>query len=177
MKRWPADAVVMRAVGSLKGYAANSRLHDQHQVAQIAASIRQWGWTNPVLIDEAGQVIAGHGRLLAARQLNLSEVPCIIATGWTDDEKKAYVIADNKLALNASWDEALLTSELSALKDSGFDLDVIGFSAEELDVLLALPDFSAASEDEQGRLDQLSPKFQTCPSCGHTWDVRGSDEA
>lgn len=101
---WPASEIVTRPVGALIPYARNARTHSEEQVAQIAASIREWGWTNPVLIDEDAGVIAGHGRLMAARKLGITEVPCIVARGWTDAQKRAYVLADNQLALNAGWD-------------------------------------------------------------------------
>jgi DNA modification methylase len=106
-------------------------------VAQIAASIREWGWTTPVLVDEAGGIIAGHGRVMAARTLGIAEVPVMVARGWTDAQKKAYVLADNKLALNAGWDDALLRVELEDLKFQGFDLGLTGFADLELAALLA----------------------------------------
>ena len=130
---WPADAVERHPLAGLVPYARNARTHSDAQVAQIAASIREWGWTTPVLIDEAGGIIAGHGRVLAARTLNLPDVPVMVARGWTEAQKKAYVLADNKLALNAGWDDALLRVELEDLKFDGFDLGLIGFADLELD--------------------------------------------
>src|SRR5450631_1478974 len=112
---WPADHVERRPLASLIPYARNARTHSAAQVAQIAASIREWGWTMPVLADEAGGLIAGHGRVLAAQKLGLADVPVMVARGWTDAQKRAYVLADNKLALNAGWDEELLAVELSDL--------------------------------------------------------------
>ena len=135
--RWPADQVERRAVTSLVPYARNARTHSDEQVAQIAASISEWGWTVPVLVDEGGGIIAGHGRVLAAQRLGLAEVPVMVATGWTEAQRRAYVLADNKLALNAGWDTDLLKLELSDLKEVGADLDLIGFSDAELEVLLA----------------------------------------
>ena len=105
-------------------------------MAEIAASIREFGWTNPVLVDEATGMIAGHGRLLAARQLGMAEVPVMVASGWSEAQKRAYVIADNKLALNAGWDEELLRVELGDLRDMGADLSLIGFGDDELAALL-----------------------------------------
>lgn len=136
--QWPADAVERRPLDSLLPYARNARTHSDLQVRQIAASINEWGWTIPVLIDETGMLIAGHGRILAARLLDLKDVPCMVARGWSDDKKRAYVIADNKLAENAGWDEELLRTELSELLDVGFDLGLTGFNLEDLDGLLAI---------------------------------------
>lgn len=132
---WPADKVERRPIDALIPYANNARTHSDEQVAQIAASMKEWGWTNPVLVDEAGMIIAGHGRVLAARKLGLDEVPVMVADGWTDAQKKAYVLADNQLALNAGWDAELLSTELKGLDDLGFDLGLLGFG--DLDSLLA----------------------------------------
>jgi ParB-like chromosome segregation protein Spo0J len=118
-------------------YARNSRTHSDAQVAQIAASIKEFGFTNPVLIDETGSIIAGHGRVMAARKLAIADVPSIRLTHLTEAQKKAYVIADNKLALNAGWDDEMLAVELTDLKDMGFDLDLTGFSTDEIAALLA----------------------------------------
>jgi len=101
-------------------------------VAQIAASMRSWGWTNPILIDETGEVIAGHGHLGAAKLLGWTEVPVMVACGWTEAQKRAYLIADNKLALNSGWDEELLRLELHDLEGLGADLSLLGFSENEL---------------------------------------------
>ena len=125
------------SIDRLIPYARNSRTHSDAQVAQIAASIREFGFTNPVLIDADDGIIAGHGRVLAGRKLNLSEVPCIRLSYLTEAQKRAYVIADNKLALNASWDAQMLSAEMSDLKGLGFDLDLIGFSSDEVAALLA----------------------------------------
>ena len=123
-------------VTALIPYAKNSRTHDDAQVAQIAASIKEFGWTNPILIDGDKGIIAGHGRLMAARKLKMDKVPVIELNGMTDAQKKAYVIADNRLALNAGWDSVMLTIELKDLEDEGFDLSLIGFDDSELDALL-----------------------------------------
>ena len=110
---WPADKVERRSIDVLVPYARNARTHSEAQVDQIAASIREWGWTSPVLITEENTIIAGHGRVRAARKLGLADVPVMVATGWTKAQIQAYAIADNKLALNAGWDEALLALEVS----------------------------------------------------------------
>lgn len=138
-RSWPADKVERRKINSIVPYARNSRTHSDEQVAQIAASIKEWGFTNPILVDIDGEIIAGHGRLLAAQKLGLDEVPCITATGWSDAQKKAYVIADNKLALNAGWDDDMLAVEFGELKDLDFDLSLTGFDADELAKLLEEP--------------------------------------
>jgi len=137
MTQWPADQVERRSVSALVPYARNARTHSDEQVAQIAASIREWGWTVPVLMDEDGGLIAGHGRVLAARKLGLAEIPVMVAKGWSEAQKKAYVIADNKLALNAGWDLELLAVELEDLQGLDFDLMLTGFSDNELQGLLA----------------------------------------
>jgi DNA modification methylase len=129
---WPADRVERRAVADLVPYARNARTHSDFQVGEIAASIREWGWTVPVLVDEAGGIIAGHGRVLAARKLGIETVPVMVAAGWTEAQRRAYVLADNKLALNAGWDTDLLKVELADLQLQGFNLELTGFRAEEL---------------------------------------------
>jgi DNA modification methylase len=136
MKTNPADKVERWPLERLVPYAKNSRTHSEEQVAQIAASIREWGWTTPILVDEAGSIIAGHGRLQAARRLQMTEVPVVVASGWSEAQKRAYVIADNKLALNAGWDNELLSLELGELGDLGFDLDLVGFTDEEIKALM-----------------------------------------
>ena len=129
---WPASSIENRDVEALLPYARNARMHSDSQVAQIAASVQEWGWTVPVLIDEENGIIAGHGRIMAARKLGLSEVPCMVARNWSDAQKKAYIIADNKLALNADWDEDMLRVELEELKSLSFEMPLTGFSEEEI---------------------------------------------
>jgi len=127
------DVVVgMRSVDSLIPYARNARTHSDAQVAQIAASIREFGWTNPILVDGESGIIAGHGRLLAARKLNMTEVPCIELSSLSEIQKRAYILADNKLALNAGWDDEMLRLELGELAAMDFDTLLTGFSDEEL---------------------------------------------
>jgi len=134
-------------VSKLIPYAKNSRTHDDAQVAQIAASIKEFGWTNPILVDGDKGVIAGHGRLLAARKLGYDKVPTIELKHMTEAQKKAYVIADNKLALNAGWDNVMLSAELAELEELGFDLGIIGFDNKELDSLMA-PEVTEGLVDE-----------------------------
>lgn len=142
----PLDALVP--------YACNSRTHSPEQIAQVAASIREFGFTNPVLIDGEGGIIAGHGRVMAARQLGLSEVPCIRLAHLTDAQKRAYVIADNKLALNAGWDDALLALELRELAEMDFDLHLTGFNDDEISKLLDL-ELGEGEGEGQGDADAV----------------------
>jgi hypothetical protein len=138
-----SDAIELRTIDALVPYARNSRTHSEAQIEQLMQSMRAWGFTIPVLVDEAGGIIAGHGRVNAAGRLGMTEVPTIVAKGWTDAQKRAYVIADNQIPLNAGWDEELLASELGQLQEVGFDLDVIGFNS---DALLQLLDPTSAPE-------------------------------
>lgn len=148
-KQNPADKVEQWPIEKLVPYAKNSRTHSEEQVAQIAASIREWGFTTAVLVDESGSIIAGHGRVMAARKLGMESLPVMVAAGWTDAQKRAYVIADNKLALNAGWDNELLALELTELNDDDFDMALLGFSADELTTAMGL--------DEE--LDGEAPKI------------------
>jgi site-specific DNA-methyltransferase (adenine-specific) len=135
------------AVEALIPYAKNSRTHSDAQVAQIAASIKEFGWTNPILIDGTKGIIAGHGRLMAARKLGYSKVPVIELKDMTESQKKAYVIADNQLAMNAGWDMDLLKIEVADLDKDGFDLELLGFDSKMLDSLLA-PEVTEGLTDE-----------------------------
>lgn len=119
-------------IGNLIKYAKNSRTHSPKQVEQIAKSITEFGFTNPIIVDDKNMVIAGHGRILAAEKLGIEDLPCVIVTGWSEAQKKAYVIADNKLALNAGWDEEMLSQELKELNADGYDIDLTGFSSSEV---------------------------------------------
>ena len=126
----------MRKVDALVPYARNSRTHSDEQVAQIAASIKEFGWTNPILIDGDNGIVAGHGRLMAARKLGMLEVPVIELAGMSEVQRRAYIIADNKLALNAGWDDELLKLELHALAEQEYDLSMTGFDGEELSAIM-----------------------------------------
>jgi len=145
---WPSDKVERTSIKSITPYARNSRTHSDEQVAQIAASIKEWGFTTPILIDTDGEIIAGHGRLLAAQRIGLEEVPTMTAKGWSEAQKRAYVIADNKLALNAGWDDEMLKIELDGLKELDFDLDLVGFSDEELAKLLQEPEKEGLTDED-----------------------------
>lgn len=129
------DQLETISVDALIPYARNSRTHGEAQVAQIAASIKEFGFTNPILIDKDGGIIAGHGRLLAARKLGLKQVPCIRMEHLTPIQARALVIADNKLALNAGWDDEMLRVEFAELELEGFDLSITGFAPEEIEAL------------------------------------------
>ena len=134
---FPCMKIEKLPTDTLIPYARNTRTHSEAQVAQIAGSIREFGFTNPVLIDGENGIIAGHGRVLAAQKLKLGTVPCIRLSHLTDTQRRAYIIADNKLALNAGWDEELLGLELADLREDGFDLELTGFDGDELANLLA----------------------------------------
>ncbi|BEA97826.1 ParB N-terminal domain-containing protein [Escherichia coli] len=128
--------IVYRPLQELSPYAHNARTHSTEQVAQLVESIKQFGWTNPVLIDEKGEIIAGHGRVMAAEMLKMDSVPVIVLSGLTDEQKKAYRLADNRLPMNAGWDEDLLRMELSDLINADFDVSLTGFIPTEIDELL-----------------------------------------
>jgi ParB-like chromosome segregation protein Spo0J len=127
--------------------------------------MKEFGWTNPVLIDENNGIIAGHGRVLAAAKLGIAKVPTIKLAHLSETQRRAYVIADNKLALNAGWDEQLLGLELADLREADFDLGVMGFDAEAIEAMLnpPEPDFEPGTEQDQGKLDEKSPI--ECPHC------------
>lgn len=142
------QAIELLKIESLIPYARNARTHSETQVAQIAASIREFGFTNPVLIDADDGIIAGHGRVLAARKLGLETVPVIRIDYMSEAQKRAYIIADNKLALNAGWDDELLALELGELRQFGFDLSLTGFNDAELKKLTLGADAAAAGESK-----------------------------
>ena len=161
---WPADKVERRLVSSLIPYARNARTHSAEQVDQIAASIKEWGWTVPVLVDEDGGLIAGHGRVMAAKKLKIAEIPVMVAAGWSDAQKRAYVLADNKLALNAGWDTEMLKVELADISVMDFDIDLTGFSQDELAVLLAEKTEGLTDPD-----DVPNPPENPVSSLGDVW--------
>ena len=176
MQDWPALNTEMTPVEQLIPYARNSRTHSEAQVAELAASITEWGFTKPILRDEDGSIIAGHGTLRAAQRLGIKEVPTVIARGWSEAKKRAYVIADNKLAENAGWDEQLLALELSELQEADYDVGLTGFDEEEVLRLCGM----LRDEDEPGPDDAMPPDgfpgagedIETeyrCPSCGYEW--------
>ena len=160
-------------INKLVPYARNARTHSDEQIAQLAASIKEWGWTTPVLVDPDGGIIAGHGRVMAARKLDIQQIPVLIADGWSDSQKRAYILADNKLAMNAGWDVELLALELSDLKEFDFDLNLIGFGDQEIADLLQngidgltdpdeVPELQEININVPGDLWQLGPHKLLC---------------
>lgn len=161
MKKEPdaVSKIIDRKTSELIPYARNSRTHSEEQVSQIAASIKEFGFVNPILTDGDSGVIAGHGRLLAAKKLGLENVPTIDLSHFTEAQKRAYVIADNKLALNSGWDLELLASEITGLEVDDFDLDLLGFSASEMDGLFA--DDEEAEEPDEGLSEDYTQKIES----------------
>jgi DNA modification methylase len=153
-------------VEALIPYAKNSRTHDDAQVAQIAASIKEFGWTNPILVDGEHGIIAGHGRLMAARKLGMTEVPVIELKDLTETQKKAYIIADNRLALNAGWDNNMLTIELNELLEDKFSLELLGFNADELNALLNPTEVNEGLVDED---EVPEPPPEPITKLGDVW--------
>lgn len=163
-----AHSIEQRPVASLNSYERNARTHSPEQIAQLVASIQEFGFTNPVLIDETDTLIAGHGRLAAAQELGLDSVPCIVLDHLTPQQRRAYVIADNKLALNAAWDIGLLQSEIELLTDADFDIALLGFSDSELEGLASGgwdTDLQAAVDSHGENIDGIEGKIVVrCPS-------------
>lgn len=162
----------VRPVASLKPYEKNARTHSAEQVEQLTRSIREFGFTNPLLVDEQDRIIAGHGRLQAALALKMAEVPVIILAGLTDAQRRALILADNKIALNSGWDLKLLTEELADLKLDGYDLTLTGFSLEEIDAMTPVvvderdpddaPDLPAEPKTKPGDVYVLGPHRLVC---------------
>lgn len=173
-----------KATEDLIPYARNSRTHSAEQVSQIAASIREFGWTNPVLIDGENGIIAGHGRVLAAHKLGETQVPTIELSHMSDTQKRAYIIADNKLALNAGWDSEMLALEIGDLKDAGFDLGLTGFSHDEIaalnpDVIKGLTDEDAVPDVPDKSITKLGDIYQLGNHrlmCGDSTSINAVDK-
>ena len=159
IERWPIERLIP--------YARNPRTHTEEQVAQIAASIVEFGWTNPVLVGANSVIIAGHARVMAARKLGITEVPVIVLDHLTEAQRRALVIADNRLAQNAGWDEEMLRVELEALRESEFNLDLLGFDDQELDALLAETDTEAAGNTDDDAVPETPDVSVTLP--GDVW--------
>src|ERR1022692_3518985 len=157
---WPIDKLIP--------FARNPRTHSEAQVAQIAASIAEFGFNNPILVDTNASIIAGHGRLLAARRLQLYEVPVIVLDHLSETQKRAYIIADNQLALNAGWDQEMLRIELAALQEDDFDVNLVGFDDAELARLLAAQDATPGQTDEDA-----VPELPVTPvsTTGDLWNL------
>ena len=175
--------ITQKKVTELIPYVKNSRTHSDEQVAQIAASIKEFGWTNPILVDGSNGIIAGHGRLMAARKLGHKEVPTIELADLTETQKKAYIIADNRLALNAGWDNEMLTIELNDLLADGFALEILGFDTKELNGLLepevvegltdedAVPDIPDEPKTKMGDIYQLGSHRLICGDSSSQNDI------
>ncbi len=153
-------------------YDKNSRTHSHDQIEQVARSIQEYGFTNPVLVDENNVIIAGHGRKAAATKLGLERIPVIRLSGLSEAQIKALRIADNKLALNSSWDVDMLQAELADLSQDGYDLSVIGFSGSELDELLAAETEQQEEEDIPEDFEEVEETklAHKCPRCGFEFD-------
>ncbi|MGA9625851.1 MAG: site-specific DNA-methyltransferase [Bryobacteraceae bacterium] len=162
------DLVVeRRQIDRLIPYIRNARTHTEEQIAQVAASIVEFGWTNPILVGADGVIIAGHARLLAARKLGMTEVPVIVLDHLTETQRRALVLADNRLALNAGWDEEMLRVELDSLHEDGFDLDIVGFSDEEIEDLLRDPEHVAEGSTDEDAVPEITETAVTVP--GDVW--------
>jgi ParB-like chromosome segregation protein Spo0J len=165
-----AKRIELWSVDRLVPYERNSRTHSPEQVAQIAASISEFGFVNPILVDSDDGVIAGHGRLAAAQDLGLDEVPVVVLDHLTPTQRKAYVIADNKLALSADWDMSMLQQEVAGLQLQEFDLELLGFDEKDLAELLNLERIDADQASEKfAEVDDDIETEHRCPSCGYEW--------
>ena len=159
IEQWPIDRLIP--------YARNSRTHSDEQIAQVAASIVEFGWTNPILVGADGVIIAGHARLLAARKLKMLEVPVIVLDHLSETQRRALILADNKLALNAGWDDEMLRVELESLKEDAFNLDLVGFTDEELEQILADPEGTTEGLTDEDAVPDEPERAVTAP--GDVW--------
>lgn len=154
LEMWPTSRVQVRPI--------NPNTHSLDQIEQIVASMRRFGWTMPLLVDEAGVLLAGHGRLRAGRMMGVEEVPVLVAKGWSEDEKRAYVILDNQLARNSEWDSKQLKHELKALMTADFDMGLVGFSDDELQSMVF--DSSTLEPDKKTEPEEVT--MRKCGECG-----------
>jgi len=161
--------VVMKPIDELVAYNRNARQHSLVQIVCLKESIAQFGFTNPVLIHFSGRIIAGHGRVEAAKQLGIKQVPCIVMHNMTDAQVKAYTIADNQLPTMATWDYDILAAEIDELREEGFDMSKLGFTKEELDELCGSPDEDPEIPEEE----EKKPNSDTtiCPKCHHEFVI------
>ena len=159
VERWPVERLIP--------YARNARTHSDEQVAQVAASIAEFGFVNPILVGPDGVIIAGHARLLAARKLRFAEVPVLVLGHLTETQRRALVLADNRLALDAGWDEEMLKVELESLREDGFDLDIVGFTDEEIEDLLRDPEEVVEGSTDEDTAPELPETAVTVP--GDVW--------
>ena len=191
-KSWQAKKIVKRKISQLIPYERNPRTHPDTQIEQLKNSILEWGWTIPVLIDERNNLIAGHGRLFAAQLIGMKDVPCIVAEGWSDEQKKAYVIADNKLAEGGAWDNDILYEELNELLEADFDIDLLAIDVEINDAAfvpavepvsvgknVTSGDVGKASTGLGAQIKSLSRDKSDsaveviCPHCAETFKIQG----
>ena len=190
MENWAANKIEIKLVDDLIPYDRNPKIHPDTQIEQLANSIREWGWTMPILIDKNDQIIAGHGRLFAAKKLRISEVPCTRAEGWTEQQKKAYVIADNKLAENGEWDTNEYFNQLKEMSNDGYDLTLMGvdidmsafnfnpvyepsFDASEIDEGKMIKADQSMQNDQSSRLQPQQTTDVICPHCGEEFTFGG----
>lgn len=162
-------SIIYRSVDDLVPYVNNSRTHNDEQITQIAASIKEFNFTNPILIDGTNGIIAGHGRVLAAQKLDIDQIPCIELSHLTETQKKAYVIADNKLALNAGWDINLLQLEIESLHSNDFNLDLLGFDQSFIQDILEETEKEYFAPDDFKEIEESELKH-TCPRCGFEYE-------
>ncbi|WP_419832768.1 ParB/Srx family N-terminal domain-containing protein [Endozoicomonas atrinae] len=163
--------MVDRKVSDLIPYVNNSRVHDEEQIIQICSSIKEFGFTNPVLIDESNGIIAGHGRLMAAKKLNLKTVPCIVLAGLSEAQKKAYIIADNAIPLNASWDMEKLALEVDALQAEDFDLSLLGFKDDFMVSLIDDPEPVPEQKPNGEEYTEIFNILVECENEAHQQDI------
>jgi len=170
--QWPADRVDRWKLDDLMPSVRNPRKHSSEHVDQIAKSIERYGFTMPILVDEDGEIIAGHGRVLAAKKLGITEVPVMVATGWSDQKKAAYRIADNRLTEIGEWDDDILRSEIESLADDATHLDVIGFTDAQIKSLMA----AGGKKKDDKRALNVEPVFQILIDCEGEQDQRAKLE-
>lgn len=188
MENWATENFETVELAKLKPYEKNSRIHSDEQIKQIENAITEWGWTMPILIDEDFTIIAGHARYSAASNLGISKVPTIMAKGWSDKQKQAFVIADNRISENSSWDMGLLHSELKQLADSGFNVDLTGFDNSILanftpSVMPSMtysevsPDDIYKAEESQKNIsvNEVHTQDVVCPKCLHKFEISGNN--
>lgn len=170
-----------RKVSDLIPYARNARTHSDEQVAKLAGSIKEFGFINPVIISNDGGILAGHGRVMAAQKLGIEEVPCVVESHLSETQKKAYILADNRLALDAGWDEEMLRLEMQELSSLNFDLSLAGFSETQLSFYLSENessdtiygfDFNKLIENSNSENDSSKKKTAICPECGHEFVIK-----
>ena len=187
MDSWATENYSVKNINILKPYEKNSRVHSEEQITEIEKSIKEWGWTSLILIDENNTIIAGHARYIAALNLDIQEVPTVMAKDWTEQQKKAFVIADNRISEKSTWDMGLLQNELKELSNLGFDIDLTGFDdsmltnfepmlTPSMDIQSVTGDDIINAEQRQSNLGQAFGNQETtvvCPHCLKEFGVQG----